>query len=79
MVCFESTAHLLKPVAALVSEVDLAQLLKQLPSSHFSSAIGATEIGDALGMPYPHEKQMALNLQQVNWGPRSPQMEPGNL
>ena len=38
MMGLEGRPHLLKPLVALVGEVNLAQLLKQLPSSHFSSA-----------------------------------------
>ena len=52
--------HLLKPVAALVGEEDLAQFLKQLPSSHFSSANGLADIGDAPGMLYPHGRRHGL-------------------
>ena len=47
--------HLLKPLAALVGEVGLAQLLKQLPLSRVSSAIGPTEIDEVLCITYPRE------------------------
>ena len=36
------------------------QLLEQLPPSHFSPAIGPAEVGDALGMTYPHEETHGL-------------------
>ena len=49
---FESWPHLLKPIVAVVGEVDLAQLRQQLPSGNFSSTIGPAEIGDTLGMSY---------------------------
>ena len=61
MMGLESRPHLLEPVAALVGEVDLAQLLKQLPSKHLSSAIRPAETGDALRMLYPHEGTQGLD------------------
>ena len=80
MMGLEGRQHHLKPVLALVGVVDLAQLLKQLPSSHFGSAIGPAETGDALlACEIPLREHMALNQRPVNWGSRSLQMVRGTL
>ena len=60
MIGLGSRPNLLKQLAVLAGEVNFAQLLKQLPSSHLSSAIGPPEIGGALGMQYPHERAHGL-------------------
>ena len=69
MTGLEGSPHLVEPVTALAGEVDLAQLLKQLPSGHFSSAIRPAEIGDTLGMPYSHEG--THGLEPAAWAPGS--------
>ena len=66
----ESRLHFLKRVAVLVGEVELPQLLNQLPSSHFSSAVGPAEKGDAPGMPYPHEGTHGLEPAASELGSR---------
>ena len=69
---FESRPHPPKQGAALVGVVNLAQPLKQMPSSHLSSAIGLAEIGNEIGNAM--REHMALNQLPVIWGPRSLQM-----
>ena len=49
--------------------MNLAQLLEQLPSSHFSSAVRPAEIGDALGMTYSHEGTHGLEPATSKLGP----------
>ena len=44
MMGLQSRTHLLKPVLTWIGDVNLAQLLAQLPSSHFSPAIGPAEM-----------------------------------
>ena len=57
----EGWPHLLKPLVAVVGEVDLAQLPEQLASSYFSSAIGPAEIGNTRGMSYSDEGTNGLD------------------
>ena len=73
MMGLKTWPHLLESVAAFVGEVDRAQL----PSSHFSLAIGPAEIGDARGVTHPLREHMALNQPPVNWVRRSLQMVQG--
>ena len=49
--------------------MNLAQLLKRLPSSYFSPAVGPAEIGDALGMMYSHEGTHGLEPATSKLGP----------
>ena len=60
MMGVECWPHLLQPTSALVAEMDLPQLLKQLPPSHFSLAIRPAHIGDTLGMAYSHQGANSL-------------------
>ena len=60
MMGLQSRPHLLKLVPTWIGDVNLAQLLEQLPSSHFSTAVRPAEIGDALGMAYFHEGTHSL-------------------
>ena len=69
MMGLQSRPHLLKPVPTWIGDVDLAQLLEQLPSSHFSTAVRPAEIGDALGMTYSHEGTHSLEPATSNLGP----------
>ena len=49
--------------------MNLAQLLEELPYSHFSPAVRPAEIGDALGMTYSHEGTHGLELATSKLGP----------
>ena len=69
MMGLQSGPHLLKPVPTWIGDVNLAQLLEQLPFSHFSPAIGLAEIGDALGMTYSHVGTHGLEPATSKLGP----------
>ena len=69
MMCLQSRPHLLKSVPPWIGDVNLAQLLQQLPSSHISTAVRPAEIGDALGMTYPHEGTHSLEPATSKLGP----------
>ena len=69
MMGLQSRPHLLKPVPTWIGDVNLAQLLEQLPSSHFSPAIEPAEIGDALGVTYSHEGTHGLEPATSKLGP----------
>ena len=69
MMGLQSGPHLPKPVPTWIGDVNLAQLLEQLPSSHFSPAIGPAEIGNALGMTYSHEGTHGLEPATSKQGP----------
>ena len=69
MMGLQSRPHLLKPVPTWIGDVNLAQLLEQLPSSHFSSAVRPAEIGDALGMTYSHEGTHSIEPATSKLGP----------
>ena len=69
MMGVQSRPHLLKPVPPWIGDVNLAQLLEQLPSSHLGTAVRPAEIGDALGMTYPHEGTHSLEPATSKLGP----------
>ena len=69
MMGLESRPHLLEPVPPWIGDVDLAQLLEQLPSSHFSTAVRPAEIGNAFGMSYSHEGTHSLEPATSKLGP----------
>ena len=69
MMGLQSRPHFLEPVPPWIGDVDLAQLLEQLPSSHFSTAVRPDEIGDALGMTYPHQGTHSLEPATSKLGP----------
>ena len=69
MIGLQSRPHLLKPVPTWIGDVDLAQLLEQLPSSHLSTAVRPAEIGEALGVRYSHEGTHSLEPATSKLGP----------
>ena len=69
MMGLQSGPHLLKPVSTWIGDVNLAQFLEQLPSSHFSMAVGPAEMFDALGMTYSHEGTHGLEPATSKLGP----------
>ena len=75
----QSGPHLLKPVPPWIVDVNLAQLLEQLPASHFSPAVGLAEIGDALGMTYSHEETHGLEPATSRLGPSVTANGAGNV
>ena len=69
MMGLQSGPHLLEPVPTWIGDVNLARLLEQLPSSHFSSAVRPAEIGDALGVTLSNEGTHGLEPATSKLGP----------